>query len=75
MEQEPSVSTSMEAISVNVPRGPEVIPTPTVALWTSAVTIHVVSMPNVTMKEAPTDVNALKDSKETQHNNVLVRGD
>ena len=70
VELEPSVSTSTEDMCVSVLQEPEVIHIWTVAPWTSVETTLADWMPNATMKDPRTDVNALKDSKETQHNNV-----
>ena len=55
---------------MNVLQEPEAIPTPTVGLWTSARTIRVESTPSATMKDPPTDVNALRDSRAIQLNNA-----
>ena len=70
MDLEPDVSISTEDTCVNVLLEPEAIPTPTVGLWTSARTIRVESTPSATMKDPPTDVNALRDSRAIQLNNA-----
>ena len=60
----------MEDTFASVPQELEETPTAIVAPLTSVLTIHVVSMPSVSTKEDHTDVNVLKDSKETQLNNA-----